>query len=110
MFRTLAVITAAFAFSATIAAAQAPPNYPGQAQFRDLYKELIEVDTTQQHGSCTVAAQAMAARLKAAGYPDADVRILVPADRAKDRNLIAVLHGSDAKAKAVVLLTHIDVA
>jgi acetylornithine deacetylase/succinyl-diaminopimelate desuccinylase-like protein len=109
MIRTLAVTAAFAALSATAAAAQAPPNFPGQAQFRDLYKELIEIDTTQQHGSCTTAAQAMAARLKAAGYADADIQILAPADRPKDGNLIAVLKGSDRNAKAVMLLAHIDV-
>jgi acetylornithine deacetylase/succinyl-diaminopimelate desuccinylase-like protein len=109
MIRTLAVTAAFAAFSASTAAAESPPNYPGQAQFRDLYKELVEIDTTQQHGSCTTAAQAMAARLKTAGYPDADIQILIPPDRPKDGNLVAVLHGSDPKAKAVMLLAHIDV-
>ena len=75
-----------------------PPRFPGQAQFRDLYKELIEIDTTAEHGSCRRAAEAMAARLKAGGYPDADVQVLSPADRPKDANLVAVLHGSDARA------------
>ena len=91
------------------AATSATPNFPGQADFRGLYKELIEIDTTAEHGSCTRAAEAMAARLKAAGYPDADVRVLAPADRPKDGNLIAVLHGSDARLKPVMLLAHIDV-
>ena len=109
MIRTLAVTAAFAAFSASTAAAESPPNYPGQAQFRDLYKELVEIDTTQQHGSCTTAAQAMAARLKTAGYPDADIQILAPPDRPKDGNLVAVLRGSDPKAKAVMLLAHIDV-
>jgi acetylornithine deacetylase/succinyl-diaminopimelate desuccinylase-like protein len=114
MFRTLAAAAAlAFAGLAAPAAAQpapAPaPNFPGQAEFRGLYQELIEIDTTAQHGSCTRAAEAMAARLKAAGYPDADVQVLAPADRPKDGNLIAVLHGSDPKAKPIMLLAHIDV-
>lgn len=91
------------------APAPAQPNLPGQADFRGLYKELIEIDTTAEHGSCTRAAEAMAARLKAAGYPEADVKVLAPADRPKDGNLIAVLHGSDAKLKPIMLLAHIDV-
>ncbi|HEY8004403.1 MAG TPA: M20/M25/M40 family metallo-hydrolase [Phenylobacterium sp.] len=111
MIRTLAV-TAAFAALCAFSAAAQPgpaPNFPGQAEFRDLYKELIETNTTVSAGSCTVAAQEMAARLKAAGYPDADVRLLVPPDRPKDGNLLAVLHGADPKAKAILLLAHIDV-
>ena len=109
MIRTLAV-TAALALSATAAAAQpAPPNFPGQAEFRDLYKELIETNTTVSAGSCTTAAQELAARLKAAGYADADLQLLIPPNRPKDGNLIAVLHGADPKAKAILLLAHIDV-
>jgi acetylornithine deacetylase/succinyl-diaminopimelate desuccinylase-like protein len=108
MFRTLtaAAVLAAGALVATSASAQA---FPGQAEFRALYQELVEIDTTALHGSCTQAAQAMAARLKAAGYPDKDIQILAPAERPRDGNLVAVLHGSDAKAKPLMLLAHIDV-
>ena len=110
MIRKLLAATAFLLASASQAAAQpAPPNFPGQAQFRELYKELIETDTTAEHGSCTRAAEAMARRLKSAGYPEADVHLLAPADRPKDGNLIAVLHGTDAKLKPVMLLAHIDV-
>ncbi|MET0274786.1 MAG: M20/M25/M40 family metallo-hydrolase [Phenylobacterium sp.] len=108
MFRTLtaAAALAVGAFVATSASAQA---FPGQAEFRALYQELVEIDTTALHGSCTEAAEAMAVRLKAAGYPDKDIQILAPADRPKDGNLIAVLHGTDARAKPLMLLAHIDV-
>jgi acetylornithine deacetylase/succinyl-diaminopimelate desuccinylase-like protein len=86
-----------------------PPNFPGQAEFHDLYKELIETNTTVSAGSCTLAATEMANRLKAAGYPESDLQILVPPNRPKDGNLLAVLHGADPKAKAILLLAHIDV-
>ena len=42
----------------------------GEAQFRELYKELVETNTTLSAGDCTLAAQRMAARLKAAGFAD----------------------------------------
>jgi acetylornithine deacetylase/succinyl-diaminopimelate desuccinylase-like protein len=116
MFRTLAAaaVLAFAAVSAAPAAAEGPapgaaPNYPGQADFRDLYKQLIEINTTASAGSCTDAARAMGARLKAAGYADGDVQLLVPADRPRDGNLIAVLRGTDARAKPMMLLAHIDV-
>jgi acetylornithine deacetylase/succinyl-diaminopimelate desuccinylase-like protein len=113
MFRTLAA-TAVLALAAAAAASAQPapapaPNFPGQAEFRDLYKQLIEINTTQSVGSCTVAAQAMADRLKAAGYAAGDLQVLVPPDRPRDGNLIAVLRGSDVRAKPVMLLAHIDV-
>jgi len=51
----------------------------------------------------------MAAHLKAAGYPEADVRIFVPEGHPKEGGLIAILHGSDPKLKAILMLAHVDV-
>jgi acetylornithine deacetylase/succinyl-diaminopimelate desuccinylase-like protein len=98
---------AAIAFAAT--AAQAQAIKPDQAAFRDLYKELVETNTTYSAGSCTLAAERMAARLKAAGFPETDLHLLVPPDHPKDGNLVAVYPGKDPKAKAVLMLAHIDV-
>jgi hypothetical protein len=44
---------------------------PDQIKFREIYKELVETNTTLSSGSCTLAADRVAARLKLAGYPDA---------------------------------------
>lgn len=80
-----------------------------EAAFRALYKELVEINTTLSVGSCTKAANAMRARLLAAGIPEADARIVAPSDHANDGALIAVLQGTDRKAKPMLLLAHIDV-
>lgn len=93
----------------TLLASTAHSQSQGEAGFRSLYKELVEINTTRSAGSCTRAAQAMRARLTAAGIPESDTQILAPADRPDDGALIAVLHGRDAKAKAILLLAHIDV-
>jgi acetylornithine deacetylase/succinyl-diaminopimelate desuccinylase-like protein len=53
------------------AAAQEPR--PDQVRFRELYKELVETNTTLSSGSCTLAAERMGARLKAAGYADSEL-------------------------------------
>jgi acetylornithine deacetylase/succinyl-diaminopimelate desuccinylase-like protein len=82
---------------------------PDQQSFRALYKELVETNTTLSVGDCTLAAQRMAAHLKAAGYPDSDLHLIVTPDHAKEGSLVAVLPGSDAKAKAILLLAHLDV-
>jgi len=79
------------------------------ARFRSLYKELVEINTTQSVGDCTHAANAMAARLKAAGFAPGDVHIVVPPGHPKRGNLVAILHGTDPQAKAILLLAHIDV-
>ena len=108
MIRMLGAAAAAVVGLFASASAQAQ-DFPGQAEFRGLYEELVEIDTTLQHGSCTRAAEAMAARLKAAGYPDQDLHVLVPPERPNDGNLVAVLHGSDPAARPIILLAHIDV-
>ena len=88
------------------AASAADPTEPA---FRALYKELVETNTTLSVGSCTQAAERMAARLKAAGLPAADIQLLGPADRPKEASLIATLRGRDPKAATILLLAHIDV-
>jgi acetylornithine deacetylase/succinyl-diaminopimelate desuccinylase-like protein len=102
-----AVIVATLGAGATFAHAQAPDA--GEAAFRALYRELVEINTTRSVGSCTKAAEAMRARLVAAGIPQGDTQILAPPERPQDGALIAILHGSDALAKPVLLLAHIDV-
>jgi acetylornithine deacetylase/succinyl-diaminopimelate desuccinylase-like protein len=82
---------------------------PDQQAFRGLYKELVETNTTLSAGSCTLAAERMAARLKAAGYPDSDLHLFSVPDHPKEGGLVAVLPGSDAHAKAILLLAHLDV-
>jgi len=91
------------------AEAQTSPVRPDQTAFRALYKELVETNTTASAGDCTLAAQRMAARLHAAGYPDSDAQVFVPPGHPKDGGLTAVLAGSDPSAKAMLLLAHIDV-
>ncbi len=73
---------------------------------RDIFKELVEINTTDSTGSTTAAADAMAARLKAAGFPDQDAQVLGPNPR--KGNLVARLHGTGGQ-RPVLLLAHLDV-
>src|ERR1700727_202061 len=82
---------------------------PDQQRFRALYKELVETNTSLSVGDCTLAAQKMAAHLKDAGYPDADLHLFTAPGHPKEGGLVAVLHGSDPKTKAILLLGHLDV-
>jgi acetylornithine deacetylase/succinyl-diaminopimelate desuccinylase-like protein len=104
-FGKLGITAASLAF-ATSAAAQ-PAG--GETAFRAIYKELVETNTTLSAGSCTLAAERMAARLKAAGFRDEDLHIVPAPGKPKEGSLVAVLPGTDAKAKAILLLAHIDV-
>lgn len=81
----------------------------GLERFRATYKELVETNTTLSGGDCTLAARRMEARLKAAGFPDSDLRIFTPEGHPKEGGLLAVLHGSNASEKSVLMLAHLDV-
>jgi acetylornithine deacetylase/succinyl-diaminopimelate desuccinylase-like protein len=104
-----ALVIAIIVFGAFRAEAQTAPVRPDQTVFRGLYEELVETNTTLSEGSCTLAAERMGARLLAAGYPAADVRVLATPERPRDGNLAAVLRGSDPSAPPLLLLAHIDV-
>lgn len=82
---------------------------PDQQQFFGLYKELIETNTTLSSGSCTQAAAQIGARLKAAGFADGDITYFSVPEHPKDGGIVAVLAGSDKKAKPMLLLGHLDV-
>src|SRR6202162_5526117 len=89
------------------ALAQGVPT-PAQQQLREIYKELIEINTTDSAGSCTVAAEAMAARPEGGGLRAQDVQVIVPPGGPKKGNLVARYRGTGAK-KPVMLLGHLDV-
>jgi len=79
---------------------------PAKQLAREIYKELIEINTTDSSGDNTRAAEAMAARLRAAGFAAVDVKVLGPAPR--KGNLVARLRGS-TREKPILLLAHLDV-
>ncbi len=72
---------------------------------RDIFKQLIEINTTGSVGSTTVATEAMAKRLLDAGYPTGDIYIGGP--NARKGNLVARLHGTGAH-KPILLIGHLD--
>ncbi len=90
------------------ALAQGMTLTPAQQQFRALYQELVEINTTDSVGSCTVAAEAMQKRLLAGGIAAADIHVIVPPGGPKNGNLVARLRGTGAK-KPILLLGHLDV-
>ena len=91
------------------AIAQQAQLRPDQAEFRGLYKELVETNTTVSNGSCTLAAERMAARLKAAGIPESQMTLFSVPEHPKDGGLVVVYPGTSKKLKPMLLLAHIDV-
>src|ERR1700682_731177 len=101
-------LTAAAAIALLAASPRAgAQNAAGESNFRELYQELVETNTTLSSGNCTLAAQRMAARLKAAGFADADLHPFAAPDHPKEGGLVAIYPGRDPKLKAVLLLAHI---
>ena len=79
---------------------------PDQKLTREIFKELIEINTTHSVGNTTQAAEAMAARLRSAGFTDKDIFIGGPAER--KGNLVVTLRGN-GKRRPILLLAHLDV-
>lgn len=86
-------------------AVAAPPDADAKLA-RDIYEELVQINTSQSAGDTHKAAQAMGARLLAAGFPATDVRVFETGP--KRGNLVARLRGT-GKRKPLMLLAHIDV-
>jgi acetylornithine deacetylase/succinyl-diaminopimelate desuccinylase-like protein len=98
-------LAAALLLLSSVALAQEPT--PRHQLARDIFRELIGINTTESSGSTMESAQAMAARLKTAGYTDADIQIVSPGPR--KANLIARLRGAGGGGKPILLLAHMDV-
>src|SRR5881398_1861088 len=82
-----------------LAKAQSPD--PANQLAHDIFKQLIEINTTDSVGNVTTASEAMAQRFRGAGFTDSDIYIGGPNDRKK--NLVVRLHGSGAH-KPVLLI------
>ncbi len=109
--RMLAAIGLAIAMQTAVMSQEPamPPLRPDQVSFLALYKELVETNTTLSAGSCTLAAERIAAHLKAAGYADKDITLFSVPDHPKEGGLVAILPGTSQTAKPMLLLGHLDV-
>lgn len=107
--KKLAVLLLSALAVGTPALAADPAPRPDQLAFREIYKELVETNTTLSSGSCTLAAERMAARLKAAGIPDSQLTLFATPDKPKEGGLVAVYPGTSKTAKPILLIAHIDV-
>lgn len=110
-YRTLSTFVALFAlvlsFSVQTAFAQSSAGTlsPHQQLAREIFREVIEINTTMNVGS-TKAAEAMAVRLKAAGFPDNDMQLVGPAPQ--NKNLVVRYRGKGIH-RPIVLIAHLDV-
>jgi len=116
--RSLALLCPLFfvLVDATAAPGDGPGNSnsdAGRAAFREIYEEMVEIDSSPTTGSCTRVVEAARTRLAAAGYTGDDMQLVIPEGKPDDGNLVARLRArekdNEAKKKPVLLLAHIDV-
>src|SRR6202790_3996465 len=72
----------------------------------DIFKQLIEINTTDSVGNVTTAAEAMAKRLREAGFTDKDVIVAGPNE--KKKNVVVRFHGT-GRRKPILFIGHLDV-
>lgn len=82
---------------------------PDQIAYRALFEELVETNTTLSSGSCTLAAERMAARLREAGLPEAQIHLFADPAHPKEGGLVAVYPGTSKTLKPILGIAHIDV-
>ena len=105
-----AAVTAMLAATTTALTAQNTSPAEDMQRARSILAELVEINTTNsERGDTTAAARALERRLLDAGFPAADVHVLVPADAATKGNLVARYRGRNPNLKPILLLAHIDV-
>src|SRR5215831_9849267 len=107
--RAVKILTTAVALGVMASAAAVPRTPADGASIKlatDIFKQLVEINTTDSVGSTTIAAEAMAKRLRDAGFPAEDVVVLGPDPR--KGNMVARLHGTGAH-KPLLLIGHLDV-
>lgn len=105
----LAMIAGPMGIATLVTPAAAQPTRPDQQAFLDIYRDLVETDTSIPSGDCTLAARKMLDHLRKAGFDKEQAEIFVPDGHPKEGGLIARIEGSDPDAGAMLLVDHIDV-
>ena len=99
---SITAVGLAFATSVVLPA----QNGPNEIRAREIFKQLVEIDTTEANGNTTRAAEAMAQRFRAAGFPAVDIHVFGPSPR--KGNLVVRYRGTGAR-RPLLLLAHLDV-
>jgi acetylornithine deacetylase/succinyl-diaminopimelate desuccinylase-like protein len=105
-FKKIAVLLVLIGVSVAHARGDAAPDAATRKLAFDLFKQLIEINTTDSVGNTSTAAKAMAQRLLDAGFSPQDVVVAGPNER--KGNLVVRYHGT-GKHKPILLICHLDV-
>ena len=105
MLHRIVLLTLACAATAAAQDRTMPPERE-RALAREIYKEMVEIKSGYTTGATTPVAEAVARRLKAAGFPAAD--IFVGGASPTKANLVVRYHGT-GRQRPILLLAHTDV-
>ncbi len=109
-FSLLSLLATALLTTTPIVGQDTMPPDEYQQLARDIFEEIIEINTTNtERGNNTEVAQVLARYLLEAGFPEEDVHVLVPDDSPTKGNLVARYRGRDASLEPILVLAHIDV-
>jgi acetylornithine deacetylase/succinyl-diaminopimelate desuccinylase-like protein len=87
----------------------AEPLRPDQAKFRELYRELVETDTSITTGNCTLLASRIEKHLKRAGFGSSQITRFAVPEHPKEGGIVVVLPGTSKTLKPILLIGHLDV-
>lgn len=102
-------VWAAFAILTILPSLAAEPPQTDRAKFRELYRELVETDTSITTGDCTLLAGKIEAHLKAAGFTGKEITRFALPEHPKEGGIVVVLPGTSTSLKPILLLGHLDV-
>ncbi len=103
-----AIITLALACASAVSLNAQVTLTADQREAREIFRELIEINSSYKGGSTTPVAHAIANRFLAAGFPAADVLVIGPAGD-KDSSVIVRMRGTSKTTRPILLMAHIDV-
>jgi hypothetical protein len=106
--RSLISVAATLTISLGSAVSQAAPSKDNLSLAHDVFKQLIEINTTDSAGNNTTAARAMMQVLVDGGFPATDLQVLGPTER--KGNLVARYRGKTGNhLKPILIIGHLDV-
>jgi acetylornithine deacetylase/succinyl-diaminopimelate desuccinylase-like protein len=91
------------------AGAATPALTARDANFEQIFRDIIEIDSSITTGSCTAVADKVEARLRAAGYGDSEITRFAVPEHPSEGGLVVALQGRSTAVKPILLLGHIDV-
>src|SRR5678816_3293672 len=105
-----ALFAASLSLTLTGVVQAAPVADAGRDAFREIYEEMVEIDSSQSTGSCTKVVRAAETRLKAAGFGEDELHVVIPEGKPDDGNIVARIRARNPGKKGVLLLSLIHIS